>query len=1027
MRRSYKILIIALVPVVLIAATLIVAIRFLPESDLIRQNVQAKLGELTGQEVVLGSLKVTTSFPRLVHLTFEGVAVNSPRGKRILSADTIVLSPALMPLFKRQVSVESITVQGLRMSLDQIRDGLEKQSPAPSSQLQAPKPAQRMEGPDATPAAGAESPKPQELAEERSSTFQWSLDKIKLADTRIDWTHKQIVPGREVVVSLDGVEGVLTRQDEPNSFAVKVTALISVDKANSGAIKLGGILTTTSDLSRLTAAQLDLSADSLEVKPFHPLLPSSAPMFREFASATISGRLVWGEAQRPNASYKIELKAPEKGPAQLGIQGEVVPADDFSSIEAIRGTLETSSLPLSFIKAHLPEQAPIDTSQGFVKASLQGEWSAGRDWAVRGAVGVENAVPTGKIKRIGKHLRLWAHIRANPEQLLLENMEVFGATRVASVSGKVNKPFSKSPSIDLKGQLSVEPHWLKGFGIQLPKALEIGGTIPVRGLVRGEADQLWTDLTADLIGTEIKWAPHFQKRTGKKATLSFKGKFSPTDDSKSQQQKTAGLMNLSMAGTSLRLSSQASWISEVAVQLNSKVLSNGGTVDFKDAALALRRGSEANDLLTARASVSGLGSASPRIDANGTVTLDKRLLELAGMEVPRTFTMSGSAPLKISLSGSTPNFDWNAELPLTHLDITHEKAFRKPGGMNGSVSASGKFVGDELLLNNGRLTLPGLHVTANGLLRDKSGNFRGATLNIKKTELKEIARLVPAAAAMGLSGPVEAAIILKPVPSGVVPAGTVGLFNVDYRPDKAGWALEKMKGTLKVDGAAVEVPELTGHLRGALEGPVKLKGTLNGVTSLETLGGRVSANIGKGRIKADRLRSLLNQAQLLVGTLINPQSPDKADDPLEFQSLTGDFQITSGTARTENLALKGKDLGSGVIGSLRLPSMELDALVGIHTVTVVGDAIGRIPAVKQLVKKHEGLLSVTGLDKELKKLGIDITDSKEKKPGQPAEPVKTPVTVILRLKGPAASPNVVPVLENALEKTTLARLKSLMN
>jgi uncharacterized protein YhdP len=364
---------------------------------------------------------------------------------------------------------------------------------------------------------------------------------------------------------------------------------------------------------------------------------------------------------------------------------------------------------------------------------------------------------------------------------------------------------------------------------------------------------------------------------------------------------------------------------------------------------------------------------------------------------------------------------------LTHLDVTIQQAFRKPGGMNGSMSASGKLVGDELLLNNGRLTLPGLQVTANGLLRDSARNFRGVTLNVKKAELKEIVRLVPAAAGMGLSGPVEAAVSIKPVPHGVAPAGTVRLFGVDYRPDKAGWALEKMKGTIEFDGAAVEVPELNGTVTGAIEGPMKLKGTLNGVNSAETLTGRVSASIGQGRIKADRFRGILNQTRLLVGTLVNPQSPEKMNDPLQFQSLAGDFQIASGTARTDNMTLKGQDLGLGAIGSLRLTSMELDALVGIHTVTIVGDAIGKIPAVKEFVKKHEGLLSATGLDKELKRLGIDIAGTKEPKPGQSAAAVRTPVTMILRLKGPASSPNVTPVLENTIDKGALSRLKALMN
>jgi hypothetical protein len=72
------------------------------------------------------------------------------------------------------------------------------------------------------------------------------------------------------------------------------------------------------------------------------------------------------------------------------------------------------------------------------------------------------------------------------------------------------------------------------------------------------------------------------------------------------------------------------------------------------------------------------------------------------------------------------------------------------------------------------------------------------------------------------------------------------------------------------------------------------------------------------------------------------------------------------------------------------------------------------------------LLAATGLDKELKRIGIDVSDTKEAKSGG-SDAVKTPVTMILKLKGPASSPHVAPVLENTIEKGTLSKLKSLMN
>jgi hypothetical protein len=92
----------------------------------------------------------------------------------------------------------------------------------------------------------------------------------------------------------------------------------------------------------------------------------------------------------------------------------------------------------------------------------------------------------------------------------------------------------------------------------------------------------------------------------------------------------------------------------------------------------------------------------------------------------------------------------------------------------------------------------------------------------------------------------------------------------------------------------------------------------------------------------------------------------------------------------------------------------------------VGNVLQRVPAVQKLIKQHEGLLKITGLDKELKRFGIEAPDAGSTKPGEP-ETVKTPVNVIVKLRGPITKPDVTPVLESALDKNTVSRLKSLVN
>jgi len=661
-----------------------------------------------------------------------------------------------------------------------------------------------------------------------------------------------------------------------------------------------------------------------------------------------------------------------------------------------------------------------------VKASLQGDWAGGDNWRLNGTAGVENVHLKGQFKGITEPMRGWAQLRLDPELLLLENLDVWAVAKIGSATGKVSKPFSRDYSLDLRGEVALNASWLKALGVRLPSSVEIKGSAPVRGAVRHQAGETWMDVAGDLTSQDIQWMPYMNKTRGNKGHFSVKGKYVTAAGVKDRHPKVESLVRLSLAGTAFRTGPDAPWVKGSSVQLDSRVLAHGGTWDLKEAKFAVRSPGDGSDMIAGKATVTGLESGAPKIDASAILNLDKKLLLLTGIDLPPGSAVAGNAPLKLLLGGPIHDLDWSAEVPLTHLDVNINQAFRKPGGMNGSLNASGKLTGSGVTLMNSRLFLPGVGIQGQGTLADNKGNFGSLACTLKRSDLKDLVKLIPPAAGLGLSGPVEASILLKPNHDAVAPTGTIRLLAVDYRPAKAAWGLEKVKGAVALEGPSLSIPEVSGNIVGALEGPFKIKGALSSIGSVDEIKGGLSLQVGQGRIQADKLRGLLNQAQLLVGTLLNPQSAGKNKDLLQVQSITGDFQITSGTVRTENLSAKGQDVTSGAVGSLRLASNELDMLVGVHTVTVVGEAIGKIPAVRDFIKKHEGLLSATGLDKELKRFGLDTKDAPEQKAEAPSA-VKTPVTVLFRLQGPAGSPRVTPVLEQQVNKSTLARLKSLMN
>lgn len=1025
MRRVYKILGILAIVAVLILGSVVLAVRFLPDTEIVRSSVQEKLREVTGQDVAIGALHVSTSFPRLVHLRLEDISVNSPQGKQLMSADSIVLSPSLFALFHREIAVESATITGLRVALERSENAplalpADKKAAAPQSLPEAPaavEPARVQE-------AGAP-PSPEQKPETRPGpAFRWSLKSIHLVDARIDWTDRRNAPDKDVMVSLNGLDGSLVLNAD-QAYRTDFSGLLAVDKVSAGPVKLKGTIAWSEESSQLVSADLEMRTPSLALKPLYELLPAAAAPVREFAAASTTCGLQWERSHEPKIVFRTELKTDEQQPSQVSLQGEARTTPDFSRLLEAKGTVETHSLPLRLMKSAVPENWPVDAEVGVVKGTIEGSWSGGDNWRVNGSAGIENGLLKGALKGIAQPIRVWAQFKLDPEALSLESLDISGPSKIAFAAGKVTKPLASNYGLDLHGDIYFDAYWLKAFGVRLPPALAVHGVVPINAVLRGDRGEIWIDASGDLAGTEILWSPYMRKASGQKGNLAFKGKILSAAGPKDRGQRVASLVRLSLAGTAIRLDTHAPWLTGSNVQLTSRLLANGGRWDLKDANLSVRRGTEASDLVNAKGTIVGLDTGSPKVDVAGTIGLDKGLLSLVGVDLPQGYSLGGNAPVKVQLGGTTNDLDWSAEVPLTHLDINLKQAFRKPGGVNGSLSASGKLTGAKVTLNNGRLALPGLLVHAQGTVVDEKGKFGNLTCSVRKADLKEAAKLVPPASGMGLGGQVEASILLKPVNDTVTPTGSIRLLSAEYRPEKAAWGLDKIKGNLALDGTSLAIPEVSGNIVGTLEGPFKVKGNLTNLGSVDQLNGGISVEVGQGRIRADKLRNLLSQTQILIGTLLNPQTPKRRGDFLEVQSVTGDFQIRAGTVRTENLSVRGPELNSGAMGTLRLPSNDLDLLVGVHTVTAVGETIGKIPGVKEFIKKHEGLLTATGLDKELKRFGLDTKDATDDKADN-SKPAKTPVTVLFRIQGSARSPQVTPVLEQSLNKATLARLKSLM-
>jgi len=1023
MVRLKKIAIVVLLLTIVALAVGWIVLRILPETDLVRDAVQDRLRTITGRNVNLGALHVDFAFPALVRFTLEGISVPTEDGKPLLVADRLAFSPALSSLLRREVSIESITIEGFKVSLHKpVQRGVSDALPRQSVHAGPAGEAERLTQTPPPPKSEAQ-PVREPLPESKKSPLTWSVHSIRLVKGRVDWIDRSVVPGEELIVSVSEIDGSLALQGSGPGFSVSMRARLGNHQEKGSPVSLSGTLVPLQDCSGLDSADLNLRCDSVNLTPFSVYVPPHVRLIEEFRQANIRAELRWQKGALPLLSTKTELMTGPNGGPRLNVQADAVLSGDFSSVLKVALSADSDNLPLVFVKRHVPPELPLDPEKGTLKVGLKGEWSQDGTWSLQGSVGGENIALTGKLKSIARTVKVWAQVKLNPEAATVESLEILGPTRLASISGVVKHPFSESWMLDLTGEVNLEPRWLKDLRVDIPSGLVLKGAVPVHGRIRGRAGDFWLDVTGNLASTDIQWVPYGEKASGKKGTISVKGKFLGKHGT---ADGTDATVRIGLAGVRMRLSDKGPWLTDVGLDVTSEVLFRGGRASLKEANLVVRKHPSSGSLASVRAHGTDLGLPSFRIDGKAVINFDRLILALAGLDQASGPAIAGSAPLTAEFDGSPSELNWALKLPLTHLDVTWEKAFRKPGGITGDIVARGKWSHGELVLNNGKLTLPGVTVAVQGKLRDEKGAFRGLTIALKRSELKDLAKFFPPASDLGLSGPVEGEARLRPGNQGVVPTGSLTLVAMDYRPRGADWGLEDLKGTLTFDGPSVEMPDMSGKIHGVVDAPFTIRGSLSGLTSLDTLNGKMSLDVKRGTIKADRLKALLNQTQLLLGTLINPGREQKRIERLGFESVTGTFQIHAGTARTENLKLKGQDLNLGAIGDLRLASMSLDALAGLQTYAIPTSAIGKIPMVRDFVKKHEDILKRTGLDKELKRLGIGESEAPETQEGAP-QPSRAPVVVIVKLRGPASAPQVSPVLETTLNPATVSRLKSLLN
>jgi hypothetical protein len=1024
--KWFKFILIGLLLVVcVVIAGVAVSIRYLPETDLIKNAVTNQLRGLTGNEVGIASIKATPSFPDVVSFQATGITVTSREGKELLSIDRLTLTPSLSPLLNREIAVKSVVIEGVRTTVTREPDGSFQQGflPIPVSSAGS---VSGQEGTPATGETGTPSGVPSDTAAGPHGTpgMKWSIESVRLVDGQVAFVDQGLGSGKKSVLSVKGLNATLTQEKPGNAFTIELKGSLGDGSSGQGTFEVKGRIGLTPDLSALKHVSAVLTSGSIPAEPFRQYLPFLRPSAAGLRLSDTRCGVSWERGLPASFSLDTRLAGSAADPAAVKLHAEGSAAPDLSGLEQVTAVADTDRFPLTIVKDYLPPEVPLNPDKGLLSAKLQGDRQKNGDWRLSGTLDLDDLVPVGFLAGIAKQVAMKSRIRLESQSLVVEDLEILGTQRLASVQGTISNPFSGEVTMDLTARIAAESQWLKNFGIRWPDGFQVTGPLPVQARMRGTPAALSLDFTGDLSGAAIQWAPFLEKTRGDKATVAAKGDILPAHEQGNPKTYANMRVRVDLPSLHVRMKPESAWITGWGLALDAGVAVRGKTVDAKDAALALKRGSKHSEVIAITANVENLTSAHAKFKGTAHALLDRETMAVVHEVLPPNLVLTGEARPKAVFSGTAAEGGWTVDASLTTLGIEVDKSFRKPAGAVSALKASGKWSKEGLFLDRGNFTLPGISASGRGLLSDHNGKPGELTLDLKRADLKDLGKFIPPLADLRASGPVEAEATLKPSPKGLIPHASVRLIAVEYAPEKAAWSIRKLHGTASMSGNSLAVPDLAGQLQGAIEAPLQVKLTLDNAASLKDTNGKLSLEIGKGRIKADRLRNILNQTRLLVGSLLDPQTLEKPSDFFDLEGATGDFDIKSGTAQTSNLRLKASDFNLGAVGSLRLADLHLDALVALHTVLVTNQSLGKIPEVRKAVKKYEGLLKITGLDKELKRVGIDTSQEGQEKEGEQG-PVKTPVKVIVKVTGNASSPRVTPVLETTLAKDTAERLKSL--
>ena len=1017
-----KTITVVLVIFIILGVSLFMLSRFLPESNFVKGSIETKLSETTGHQVSVGTVEFRFGFPSLINAVVKNIVINDQSKRELFSAGSLRFNVGLWSLISRSPSLDNLKITSARLCVYRDSEG--------NIESVFPKRAEQPLSIESDKNTGMAKKAPMEVEPAKRTLakaakgreFSWPIKDIEIESSEVIVQSATVGFMKPVQLSFEKINGAIRRQD--NSLDFTITGIPHLPGIETSELVTRGAVKVSQDFSSIENA--DIKSQLAYAKLQSPwFLPPSASAWlnrMQVTDVALNVRLQKGDSPKIDISAGM-FKA--NGSSGLRFSASGILAPDYSRIEQLTIKGDSDTVPVSGVVKVVPKEI-LDQfgPNGSINLNFQGSWTQSAGWSAIGSARLNDFPTSGRYTFLGKQLAATLSFELTPNSFLVRNLDIHNeaANKLISINGAIKDPFSSHRFFDLSSKIHIDGSWLRPVGIDLPKDFNLKGPIPMYARLSGPAMGLKLDINGDLSAAGLSYKSIFEKETGIKAGFKASTVIS-LDSSKPLNNLLKQLsVKVRVQDTTIKLVSGFQPVDDCPVNLDMEIDKLKKSLDLKHLSLKISLPGNKRSLIFAGGYVRKFNSLEPELDIQGNFTLSHEAAELIGLPSRLPFNMDGIGNFSFRLTGSPKSLKWSFSAPLKDVRFTLGDWLVKKRGLELELISSGTRSPGEIHVTQARIKTPGFNGIVTGEMSSKSTFFK---LDTGEAEIGALANFFPSMTYSGLSGQFHGFLTFDLHAKGFPVNGRMQLISVNYKPKKSPLMFEKISGDVQVSGASIESNEIKGYVRGTIDAPVKASLSLTGLEHPKNLSGKISLSAGPGKLAAEKLRSVLSRAEALVEPFLNNAGEMKKYNPFDLKTVTADLVIDSGAIKTDDFKLKASELSIGAMGNVDMKSQQVDILSYIRTSSAPLAAIGSIPVVKDIIKKNEGLLKITGLDKELKKLGIEESQkSEQNQPEQSRKPHS--INVIFKIAGLWAEPTFTPVLEGALSANQLTRLKELV-